>query len=284
MSDNFVLNQLKSDPISEVEHRLVSNFVESTAGIQMPASKRTLIETRLRKRQRVLGFDNLKDYIHFALKDIEGEAERQNLLDALTTNKTEFYREDAHFNFLRNYVTQRRYTTSNPLKIWSAGCSTGEEPYTLAIEMLEVQRASSSFSFSITATDISGRCLEKARKAIYPHEKITPVDIELRHRYLLRSKDASKNIIKIGPEARAPVQFDYFNLITGDWHKWHQQFDVIFCRNVMIYFNNLDRGVLTERFYDALKPKGILMIGHSESLIDSSGLFERLEPTIYRKR
>jgi chemotaxis protein methyltransferase CheR len=283
MLDTYALSSFKADPISEVEHRLVSEFIESTAGIQMPASKRTLIETRLRKRQRLLGFNNLRDYINFALKDLEGASERQNLLDALTTNKTDFYREDAHFLFLKAYLDKHRYHSKDPLKIWSAGCSSGEEPYTLSIEMLEIQRQYPSFDFRITATDISSKCLDKARIAIYPHEKVEPIELALRQRYLLRSKDPSKNIVKIAPEARAPVKFNYFNLITGDWRNWQAHFDVIFCRNVMIYFNNLDRSLLTERFYNALKQGGILMIGHSESLIDNTGLFERLQPTIYRK-
>lgn len=284
MIQSSTFQTIKADPLQENDRLRIAEFIESTAGIQMPATKKTLIESRLRKRQRALSFETLRSYISFVFDTPDGEKERLYLLDALTTNKTEFYREAQHFEFLRAHLQNNINTYNGEFKVWSAGCSSGEEAYTLGIEMLEFQREFPRFSFAVNATDISTSCLQHAKRAVYHHDKIEPVDMVLRRRYLLRSRSKNDNSVKMAPELTSVVNFDFFNLITGDWSPYHQKFSVIFCRNVMIYFNQDDRARLTQRFYQSLDDGGLLFIGHSETLIDPQGLFVRLRPTIYMKK
>ena len=276
---------VQQDSLTERDHKRVARYIEQTAGIQLPESKRSLIEGRLRKRQRTRGMSSLRDYLNFVFDSAEGEEERVFLLDAITTNKTDFYREPDHFKILRRHIEQnlaphRKQGWSRPLRLWSAGCSSGEEPYTLAMEMLEVQRQYSTFNFDILATDISVSCLTMAKNATYPHARIEPVSMELRRRYLLRSKDNSRDLVRIAPEVRRYVGFEEFNLLT-DLYDFKHKFDVIFCRNVMIYFNNEDRGQICQRFSNALVEGGLLFIGHSESLMDRDTNFRQISPTVY---
>jgi chemotaxis protein methyltransferase CheR len=274
-----------NDALSERDHRRVAAFIEGHAGIQLPASKRSLIEGRLRKRQRALGYGSLHAYIDHAL-DTAGEGERLHLLDALTTNKTDFYREADHFRYLRQHVlgelaAKRAAGWQRPLRIWSAGCSSGEEPYTLAIELLELRRELPGLRFEIVATDISASSLEKARRGIYPHSRVEPIPLPLRKRYLLRSRDRKQDLVRIAPEVREQVSFDSFNLLT-DAYDFSPKFDLIFCRNVMIYFNQADRSQIAHRFAATLQPGGLLFIGHSETLNDTGAEFVQQVPTIYR--
>jgi len=275
------------DNLSRKDHKLVADYVERTAGIQLPASKMPLVEGRLRKRQRKTGYATLHEYINAALNTDEGSHERLHLLDAITTNKTDFYREPDHFQTLRTHIVKNleplgQQGWKKPLRIWSAGCSSGEEPYTLAIEMMELSRELPGFQFSIHGTDISNSCLVTARNATYPHYRIDPVPLILRKKYLLRSKDKAKNLVCMGPELRDKVSFGVFNLLT-DAYDFKPQFDIIFCRNVMIYFSNGDRSQIIDRFANSLARDGLLFIGHSETISDTSSNFEQVVPTVYQK-
>ena len=275
------------DPLSERDHKRVAEYIEQTAGIQLPLSKRSLIEGRLRKRVRKTGYASLHDYIDDVLNSAADEPERLNLLDAITTNKTEFYREPGHFHFLREHILQelmplRDRGWKRPLRIWSAGCSSGEEPYTLAMEMLEIGKDRPEFRFEILATDISVSCLQTARQAIYAHHKIESIPMELRKRYLLRSRDKTQALVRMAPELRDKITFKTFNLLT-DAYKFQPGFDMIFCRNVMIYFSNEDRIQVAHRFAHALEKDGLLFIGHSETLTDKGTTFRQVKPTVYRK-
>lgn len=272
------------DTLSHEDLLRVAKFVDNVAGIQLPATKKVLVETRLRKRQKALGYDSLIAYVDDVLTG-KGEAfEVTHFLDALTTNKTGFYREAEHFEFLLNYIATNKQKLPNHFKVWSAGCSSGEEAYTLAIELMELSHQLTAFTPEIVATDISVSCLAAAQKAIYSHDKIEMMPIEKRRRHLLRSKNKSDPRIMIAPETANRVSFGEFNLKTSDYTPFKQQFGAIFCRNVMIYFGNVDRQKLTERFAACLVDGGLLFIGHSESLLDKRGQFERLIPTVYRKR
>jgi chemotaxis protein methyltransferase CheR len=273
-----------SDTISNEDRQRIAVFVDKVAGIQLPPSKKVLIETRLRKRQRVLNFNSLKDYVDAVLKEGERSNELVYFLDALTTNKTGFYREEEHFQFLLEQVAQKRLFDSGIYSVWSAGCSSGEEPYTLAIELTDLADKRGTFVPRILATDISVSSLKAARRGIYSHDKIEMMSLDKRRRHLLRGKNKGDERVMIAPETQACVDFQEFNLITGDYTQHEKKFDVIFCRNVMIYFANSDRQRLTKQFAQSLKEGGLLFIGHSESLLDADSLFERLVPTIYRKR
>jgi chemotaxis protein methyltransferase CheR len=281
------LSAAVQDSLSQKDHKLVSDYIERTAGIQLPESKASLIEGRLRKRQRQTGHASLHEYINMVLNSDEAEQERLHFLDALTTNKTDFYRQPDHFQTLRNYVLQtlaplHQQGWKKPLRIWSAGCSSGEEPYTLAIEMMELRRELPGFQFTIHATDISSSSLITARNAIYAHNRVDPVPKVLRKRYFLRSKDLSKNLVCMGPELRNKVNFGVFNLLT-DEYIFQARFDIIFCRNVMIYFNNEDRNQIIDRFSHSLVEGGLLFIGHSETIANRSCNFKQVVPTVFQK-
>lgn len=273
-----------NDILKERDRKRVADFIDAHAGIQLPASKHTLVETRLRKRQRILGFDTLTQYIDFALSNTHGNDEQLHFVDALTTNKTDFYREPSHFEFMRRYMPKLPEAQLSNVKIWSAGCSSGEEPYTLSIEMLEMQQLLRNLRFTIDATDISVSCLQTCKTAIYSHDKISPIALYLRKKYVLRGRDKTDERVQMSAELRQHINFDFFNLLTGDYQAKQQKYDLIFCRNVMIYFNDKDRAKLSEYFFNSLKSGGILFIGHSETLLDPQHYFDRVQPTIYQKR
>lgn len=263
------------------DHKRLAQFVEATAGIQLPEHKRSLIEARLRKRQQMIGQPTLSAYIDYVLN--QGAEERIMMIDALTTNKTDFFRESGHFEFLQKTLLERLPpSVSCSLRFWSAGCSTGEEPYTLAMVLEHVKQQRPRFSYRIEATDIAVSVLETARQAIYSHEQVKPVPLDYRKRFLLRKKNSQLDIVKMVPEIRRNVFFNEFNLITGDYGKLGQ-FDGIFCRNVMIYFNNKNRANIINNFYQALKPGGFFFIGHSEGLSGKNQQFISLIPTVYMK-
>lgn len=270
---------MSNDQLSSADHRRLSQFVTQQAGIQLPESKKNLIEARLRKRQLLFNMDSLAAYIDFALSP--GSDEPSALIDALTTNKTEFLRESAHFDLLAEQLPLQWHKV-NPLKVWSAGCSTGEEPYTMAMVLANYALNNTQWDFTITATDISQSSLDFARQAVYPFERITPIPESWRRRYLLRSRDRTKNTVRIGPELRHKVQFGMFNLIRGNYASL-DRFHVIFCRNVMIYFSAQQRQALMERFYQQLLPGGVLCIGLSEGMQTQRHQFSQISPSAYRK-
>lgn len=276
-------NVINFDKLEDRDHAKVSAFIDTNVGIQLPLSKKVLVETRLRKRQRALGIASLHDYIHFTLDTEAGRNEQIYLIDALTTNKTDFYREPYHFEFLRLLINEIISNNPTHLKLWSAGCSSGEEPYTLAMELLEAQFENSNLSFEIDATDISLSCLKKAKSGIYQHEQVVPVPKFLRKKYLLRSANKALNLVQMSSELKEKINFEYFNLLNDDYSEKVSRYDMIFCRNVMIYFNNKVRSRLTRFYAQSLRVDGLLFIGHSETLLDPYNLFERVESTIYRR-
>lgn len=286
LADELALDQAQR--LSDKDFRRVADYMEATAGIHLAESKRYLAEGRLNKRRRLLGYADFTRYLDFALNDPAGRAEAGELLDALTTNKTDFYREREHFQFLQNEIIEplalrREVGWTRPLRIWSAACSSGEEPYTLAIEMREAQRRHPGFQFEIVASDISLRSLRTAKQAIYPLERIEPVPEEYRRRYFLRGVRKSAGLIQMGEELREPVQFGVFNLLSGNFNSLGL-FDVIFCRNAMIYFNPTDRLNIIRRFSSALTTEGYFFVGHSESLNGICPSMAQQIPTVYRKK
>jgi len=266
-------NIVEHDTLTDKDHQRVATFMNEEAGIQLPKNKRNLIETRLRKRQRTLKCRSLSHYIDYALADTNSE--QLHFIDALTTNKTEFFREASHYPFYIDYISAQHPST---VRVWSAGCSSGEEPYTLAI--LAEEHASTPVS--IHATDISTSMLQRANRAVYTHDSAAPIPLHLRKKYLLRRKTETADEIKIAPSPRKRVTFEPFNLITGHYASL-SPFDIIFCRNVMIYFNAAQRENIVRQFCRCLKPGGLLFIGHSETLNNEKAMFSSIAPTVYRR-
>ncbi len=262
-------------------------FIQSELGIKMPPVKRTMLQSRLQKRLRILGFDRFEPYLDFVFSPEGRKQELVTLIDSVTTNKTDFFREPKHFDFLTEsalpeLIRRRPAGRSKPAAIWSAGCSTGEEPYTIAMVLSEFASQLPGFDFSILATDLSSRVLEIARQAIYDEERVVPVAEPLKKKYLLRSRDRAKGLVRVVPELRRRVRFQRLNFMHRDFGI-RTVMDVIFCRNVIIYFDRPTQEQVLNRLCSHLAPGGYVFMGHSETL---NGLDVPLVPvatTVYRK-
>jgi chemotaxis protein methyltransferase CheR len=265
----------------------LSRFIHETCGIKMPAGKKTLIETRLQKRLRSLGIGSFADYCTYLFGSEEGQLEAVRMIDLVTTNKTDFFREPDHFAYLVRevlpaWVRQRDDGHVGKIRIWSAGCATGEEPFTLAMVLHEYASVTPGFDFQVLATDISTRVLETAHMAVYPEDRATPVPGHLKRKYFLKSRDRSVPNVRIVPALRHKVHFQYLNLMSDDFGI-REQMDIIFCRNVIIYFDRPTQQRVLQRLCQQLAAGGHLFLGHSETL---EGLELRLKgvfPTVYRK-
>lgn len=264
----------------------LGDFIQRQCGIKMPLSKKTMLQTRLHKRLRLLNLSSFAEYADYVFGPRGSDEELYSMIDAVTTNKTDFFRESKHFDFLRNRVLAVSRQDSPRLKprhmkFWSAGCSTGEEPYTLAMVLAEHMLHNPSFHFSILATDISTQVLRHAAAAIYAHEKIDPVPMQLRKKYLLKSKD--KPLVRICPELRARVSFKRINFMD-DRYAIGDKMDAIFCRNVIIYFDRETQEAILNRICRHLQPGGFLFMGHSETLSGMNLPLQFVASSIYRKR
>ena len=277
----------KNAVLNDRELKRVANFIGNEVGIQLPESKRTLVEGRLRKRLRILGFDNFRSYLDYTLENEEGELEKLQLIDVITTNKTHFYRESDHFDYLTKSALPelekiRQKEARRELNVWSAGCSTGEEAYTLSIELNEVDVNQGDFLFNILATDISHSCLSHGSRGVYTERQVEGIPLELRKKYLLRSRDTKDQLVQMGSELRHKISFKSLNLMDNVF-SLPNKMDVIFCRNVMIYFNNEVREALVEKFENQLIKGGYLFVGHSESLNGIKTSLKQVAPMVYRK-
>lgn len=276
------------DSLSPSDHRRVAQYVREVAGIQLPETKRALIESRLRKRQHALGCSSLRDYIQLALEDDRSGAEKVLLIDQLTTNKTDFFRESTHFDYLTEHLRRcwPGWSSSRrrqPLRFWSAGCSSGEEPYTLAMVLNHLSDELNGLDYRIFATDVSTEILRRAKAGVYSQSQIVGIPLAMRQRFLLRHRQPSKPLYRVDASVRERVVFRQFNLMASSY-AFEAPFDFIFCRNVMIYFDHETREKMLSRFHQTLVPDGIFFIGHSEGLAGNRRDFETLIPTVYRKR
>ena len=285
---NPTTKNLHAEVMSAGDFSRLSGFISSRCGIKLPPAKKTMLEGRLRKRLRSLGLASFSDYCEYLFSQGGLEDECVHMVDMVTTNKTDFFREPQHFHFLTQKVLPQLTqelgwgTRENSLRIWSAGCATGEEPYTLAMFLSEFAGATANFHFSILATDISTRVLDKARRAVYEHEAIEPVPLTWRKKYLMRSRDRSKDLVRIAPELRALVHFRSLNFMDDNYHLREPQ-AVIFCRNVLIYFDKPTQLAVLQRLCQHLRRGGYLFIGHSETLHSLDLPLVQSAPTIYRK-
>ena len=206
------------------------------------------------------------------------------MIDVVSTNKTDFFREPIHFEFLKSVALGNlTKSTTSPLKIWSAGCSSGEEPYTIAMVINEFLGSGSTKDFSILGTDISTSILKKAVNAIYTEERVSGIPLELKKQYFLRSKDSDKQLVRIVPKVRSKVKFQRLNFMDPDYPSVPMDFDIVFCRNVLIYFDKPTQERVINRLCAHLKPGGYFFLGHSESIMDMKVPLKQIKPTIYQK-
>ncbi|MBF0567548.1 MAG: protein-glutamate O-methyltransferase [Nitrospirae bacterium] len=290
MADGYDDVRRDTAVLSDKVFRRLSDFVQNEVGIKMPPAKKTMLEARLQRRLRKLGIGSFEQYSDYVFSPKGTESELVHMIDAVTTNKTDFFREPNHFDYLTRHALPTLIESTGagamrPLMLWSAGCSTGEEPYTLTMVLSEfAERAPGGrFSFTIIATDISTKVLGIAKEAIYDEEKIQPVPMPLRKKYLLKGKDVSKKLVRIVPELRRNVIFRRLNFMDDDFG-FRETMDVVFCRNVVIYFDKPTQERLLTKFAKYLQPDGYLFMGHSETIAGLSVPFTQVAPTIYRVR
>lgn len=274
--------------LSDAEFRRLAAFIEGELGIRMPDSKRIMLESRLQKRLRRFGFDSYKQYVDFVFSSEGRDSELINMIDAVTTNKTDFFREADHFDYLVGTIlpeAEARFGAgiAKPLAIWSAGCSTGEEPYTIAMILEERRAADPRFSYRVFASDLSTQVLDKAREAVYEESKAAVVPLSFKKKFMLRSKDRDRSLVRMKPEIRSRVVFERINFMD-DRYPIREAFDVVFCRNVIIYFERQVQESILRKLCSHIRPGGWLILGHSETLTGMDMPLRGVAPTIYERR
>lgn len=266
------------------DFKRLASYIERNVGIKMPEQKILMMQARLSSRLNALNMTSFADYVDYVLSG-ENNEEVLHMIDVMTTNLTHFFREPTHFEFLSNRVlTEYIADKKTSIKLWSAGCSTGQEPYTLAIVIKEFLRKNkiSHFDFSILATDISTRVLDKAEKAVYPAESVAKVPLTVKKSYFLKSKNSEKPLVRIKPEIRNKINFKRVNFIDSDYG-FKETFQIIFCRNVLIYFDKDIQKKVLEKFMTYLEPGGYLFLGHSETVMNMDLPLKTVSPTVFQK-
>jgi chemotaxis protein methyltransferase CheR len=245
----------------------LSDFVHEYSGIKMPPAKKTMLEGRLRRRVRDCGLASLDAYCAFLFDRGGLEEEAVHLIDAVTTNKTDFFREPAHFEYLEAHALPAlRRDGARVIRAWSAACSIGAEPYTLAMVLDTFCEANRGWDYAILGTDLCTQVLGQAQRAIYPHAMIEPVPLALRKRHVLLSQAPGRDEVRIAPHLRAKVGFARLNLMD-DRYAAPRDLDLIFCRNILIYFDKATQAVVLRRLCSHLRPGGYLFLGHSETIV-----------------
>ncbi len=260
-------------PFTAEQFRVISERVYRFSGIRLPQSKREMVYARLARRLRALGIGSFDDYLRFL--ELE-PAEWEHCTNALTTNVTAFYREEHHFRILAEHAAASA-RPGERLRVWSAGCSTGEEPYTIAMCLAEsVPEA----SFQVTASDLDTQVLATAREGVYPLQSVSKLTPERQRRFFLRGVGRFEGHARVRRELATHVEFLRINLMDERWDI-QPGLDAIFCRNVMIYFDKPTQRKLVERFASLLRPTGLLFAGHAESLLDQGRCFRLRGQTVY---
>lgn len=274
-------NEVFTSKLTIPQFNKLGQFIHSNYGIQMPESKKILLEGRLQKRIKTNKLENFTEYIEFLFSD-EGKArEIQFFIDAVSTNKTDFYREPHHFDFLKQFFLPEFIQHNRHLKIWSAAASSGEEPYTIAIEMREFIEKNLGFTYEILGTDISTDILRKASKGVYDEKRIDVIPLNLKRKYFLKSKNRENKTVKVAPILQKHIRYRSINL-TVPLVNIPNDFDLIFCRNVLIYFNRPMQEKVINALCAKLKPGGYLFLGHSESITGIVAPVTQVAPTIYK--
>jgi len=269
--------------LSEQEFILFKELIRRETGIHLSETKRKLIVARLSKRLRMLNLDNFTQYYTYLRAHPKAGCEIEHMVNRITTNKTDFFRETYHFDFLLNEVfpakiRESRLTGERVLRLWSAGCSSGEEAYSIAMTTAHAFRNEKGWDIKVLATDLDTDVLEKAVSGVYPTQVVSPVSRDYLARYFIR-KQSGYEVCK---QIKSLVFFRKLNLMDPAF-PMRRRFDVIFCRNVVIYFDEETKKALFEKFHSSLKDRGFMFIGHSESLMQLRELFRYLKHTIYQK-
>lgn len=264
------MDHLNYDTLGSGDFQKLAEFIQGYSGIKMPSAKKTLVEGRLRRRVKALGMDTLSEYCRYLFDKGGLSHEAESVIDAVTTNKTEFFREAPHFRFLTEEALPQltdgiRNGAPRMVKAWSAASSSGAEPYTIAMVLADFLGKKPGFDFTVHASDICSDVLRTAVRGIYPTEEIAPVPQPLLHRYFRRARDPAREEVRVAPELRQKVKFSRVNLMTEEYGL-PKDLDIIFCRNVLIYFDHETQRRVVSHLCTHLRPGGFLFVGHTEAL------------------
>nr|WP_295106321.1 CheR family methyltransferase [uncultured Caulobacter sp.] len=272
------------EQLSARNFQRLATFIQDYSGIKMPANKRTMLEGRLRRRMRATRIGDVNEYCRFLFDEDGLASETIHLIDAVTTNKTEFFREPAHFDFMiAKGLPALAAKGKREIKIWSSACSTGAEPYTIAMVMDEFCEKQRGVDYSILCTDICTEVLDQAIAGRFAEAMIEPVSMARRQRYVMRARDATAHEVRITPDLRSKLSFARLNLMD-DAYPIENDLDIIFCRNILIYFDKPTQAKVLKRLCNHLAPGGYLFLGHSESIVGIDLPVVQIANTVFQKR
>ena len=275
--------QSGEDGLSSRNFEALSRYIYDYSGIKMPITKLTMLEGRLRRRLRATGIPSFNAYCDYLFKHGGIEKEAIFLIDAVTTNKTDFFREPKHFEFMeRTGLPELVAAGHKRLRLWSAACSIGAEPYTMAMVMQDFADATSGVDYRILATDLSTDVLAAARRGVYPRDMVQPVPADLQRRHVMVSRDAARGEVRIHPRLRSTIGFARMNLMDNAY-KVGEPMHMIFCRNVLIYFDKPTQAKVLTRLCDCLVPGGFLYVGHSETVTGIPLPVRQVANTVFKK-
>jgi len=269
--------------MSTRDYKRLCDLIYAEAGIRLGSEKKTMLEARIKRRLKALDLSSYSQYCDYLFGRHGLKEELVPLIDEVTTNKTDFFREPRHFNFLvEKALSELTAGDGRPLLVWSAGCSTGEEPYTLAMVLSEYGLTHPGFRFRILATDISTNVLAKAEMGVYSTDAVSPVPARLRRKYLMGSRNPDSNRVRIVPELRRLIEFRRLNFMDDDY-RISEKADAIFCRNVIIYFDRQTQQQVLRKLTQRLVPRGYMFVGHAETLHDMDLPLAPVAPALYRR-
>jgi len=275
---------LYNQKLTENEFKRVQDFMLNNLGVKLAPIKIVMVNSRLIKRLRATGIGSFSDYLDYALS-AEGKqsGELERMIDELTTHKTEFFRESDHYVFMENKALPEFFNQGKThFKIWSAGCSSGEEPYTMSIVLSEFALKNRNFDFTVHASDVSQGVLTTAVRAIYSYDSINDMDLQLIKRYFLRNRDYTSNEVRVSKTLRDKVHFFIQNLVD-EYPFPNDSLDMVFCRNTLIYFDEKSKTDVVNRLIRKIRPGGYLIVGLSETVSQFSTAIKQVQPSVYVK-
>jgi chemotaxis protein methyltransferase CheR len=271
------------DRLSKRNFEDLSRYIYDYSGIKMPITKITMLEGRLRRRLRATGIGTLDAYCEYLFKQNGLATESTYLIDAVTTNKTDFFREPKHFEYVEQVVLPEMLAAGHKkLRVWSSACSTGAEPYTMAMVLQEFASANREVDYRILATDLSTDVLQAAQRGVYPRDMVAPVPKSIQQKYVMVARERGRTDVRISARLRSKVGFARLNLMD-DSYPVGDPMHMIFCRNVLIYFDKVTQAKVLTRLCDCLMPGGYLFVGHSESVTGIPLPVKQVANTVFRK-
>lgn len=280
MFDSTIYKQKLTD--SQFEK--LSGFIYTEYGIRLAPIKKTMLEGRLQKRLKINNMPSFDAYIKFLFSEEGMRKELVSMVNVVTTNKTDFFRENEHFEFMTDHILPEHSQKSpgKPFKVWSSASSSGEEAYTICMVMEEFNEGKRAIPYNVDGTDLSTDILKKAVEAVYSMDRVADIPLTMKQKYLLKSKDKERPTVRIKKQLRDKVQFSRLNLMDESYNA-PKDYDLIFCRNVLIYFDKDTQEKVINKLCRHLKPGGYFFLGHSESVTNMNVPLKHVKPTIFKK-